>query len=101
RAAAEAALRGARTEVRLGARRVVQAVREAQAALARAEAREAWAKEALKNARASARNELIARQDLNAAAIREAGTRLDLLSARYTLEEALADLERLAPRGLE
>jgi len=101
RAVAEAALRGARTEARLAARRAIQAAREAEAALERAEAREAWAAEALKNARASARNELLSRQNLNAAAIREAGARLDLASARYTLEEALADLERIAPGGLE
>jgi outer membrane protein TolC len=97
RDAAAAALHGAQNEVRLAARRTIQAARTAQAALIRAEAREAWAAEALKNARSAMQNDLTSRQELNAAAIQEAGARLDLLSARYSLEESLADLERLAP----
>ena len=97
RSAAAAALHGARTDARLAVRRAIQAAREAQAALERAEAREAWTAEALKNARSSAQNDLGSRQELNDAAIQEAGTRLDLVSARYALEESLADLDRLAP----
>lgn len=101
RDAAAAALRGAETSARLAARRAVQAAREAAAALQKAEARAAWTAELLRNARSSAESQLTSRQDLNGAAIQDAAARLDLLSARYTLEESLADLDRLAQEGAQ
>jgi hypothetical protein len=38
---------------------------------------------------------MISRSELSGAEIREAGARLTVLEARYALEEALADLDRL------
>lgn len=101
RDAAAAALRGAETSARLSARRAVQAAREAEAALRKSEAHALWTAEVLKNARSSAENQLASRQELNSAAIQDAAARLDLLSARYAFEEALADLDRLAQGELK
>jgi outer membrane protein TolC len=95
--AAAAALKGAADSVRIAARQALQAAREAAAGLDRARAKAAWTAEVLKNARLSAEGGLLSRTDLNRAAIQDAAARLDLISARYALEEARADLERLAP----
>jgi outer membrane protein len=94
-AAAEAALTGALDALRLDVRRAVDAARRGEASLAASRAREAWAAEALKAAEASAGEQIISRPELNAARIGEASARLATLSARYSLEEAIADLERL------
>jgi protease secretion system outer membrane protein len=93
--AAQAALGGALGALRLEVRRAVDAARRAEASLASARAREAWAAEALKAAEASAADRMISRSELYGARIREAGARLATLGARYALEEAVADLERL------
>jgi outer membrane protein len=94
-AAADAALRGALDGLRLEVRRAVDSGRRAEAALAASRAREAWAAEALKEAEASASDQMISRSELDGARIREASARLSTLGALYTLEEAIADLERL------
>jgi outer membrane protein TolC len=93
--AAGAALGAALGSLRLEARRAVDAARRAEASLAAARARGAWAAEALRNARSSAAEQLISRSELGGAEIREASARLAILGARYALEEALADLDRL------
>jgi outer membrane protein TolC len=93
--AAEAALHAALDGLRLEVRRAVDSGRRAEASLTAARAREAWAAEALKAARASAADQMISRSELNGARIREASARLSTLGARYALEEAIADLERL------
>ncbi|HTX71365.1 MAG TPA: TolC family protein, partial [Rectinemataceae bacterium] len=95
RLAAAAALHGEETAARLDARKALQAALEAEATLRSVEARAAWTAELLRNAQSSAENQLSSRQDLNAAAIQDATARLELLSARYTFEEALADIDRL------
>jgi outer membrane protein TolC len=97
--AADAALRAALGSARLEARRAVEAARRAEASLAAARARSDWAVEALEIARASAAEQMISRSELNASEIREAGERLSVLGARYALEEAIADLERLSPKA--
>jgi outer membrane protein TolC len=93
--AADAALRATLGSLRLDARRAVDAARRAEASLAAARARGDWAAEALKSARASAADQMISRSELGGAEIREASARLAVLGARYALEEALADLDRL------
>jgi outer membrane protein len=98
--AAGIAAGAAEKAARLQARRAVDAARGAQAALREKEAKAAWAAEALRNARAKAAGQVASRPELNASAIGEASARLDLLAARYALEEALADLERIAGRAL-
>jgi len=85
---------------RLQARRAIETAREAEAALREKEARAAWAAEALRNARAKAAGQAVSRAELDAQAIGEATARLDLLYARYALEEALADLERVVGKEL-
>ena len=93
--AADAALRAALDGLRLEVRRAVDSGKRAEAALAASRAREAWAAEALKEAEASAADQMISRSELDGARIREASARLSTLGARYALEEAIADLERL------
>jgi outer membrane protein TolC len=100
REAAKAALHGAQTASRIAARQAIEAARKAEAALRAAEAKAAWTAEVLANARQSSADQMISRQELNGAAIQDAGARLDLTGARYALEEAIADLERLAPGAL-
>ena len=85
---------------RLQARRAVDAARGAEAALREKEARAAWAAESLRVASAKAADQAIPRAELNASAIGEATARLDLLYALYALEQAIADLERLAGRRM-
>ncbi|MGA2547315.1 MAG: TolC family protein [Rectinemataceae bacterium] len=85
---------------RLQTRRVIDAARGAEASLREKEARAAWAAEALRNARAKAADQAASRAELNASAIGEATARLDLLYARFALEESIADLERLAGRPI-
>jgi outer membrane protein TolC len=92
---AKAALQAAGKGARLEARRAVDAARKAEASLAAARARGDWAAESLRAARASAADQMISRPELNGAQIREASARLTVLEARYALEEAIADLDRL------
>jgi outer membrane protein TolC len=99
RDATAAALAGSSDAARLAARQALQAARHAEAALRSDEARAAWTAEILRNASLSSSNQLLSRQDYNRAAIQDAGARLELLAARYAFEEALADLERLAPKA--
>lgn len=96
-AAAAAALAGAGHEAGLGARRALEAAHRAEAGLARAAAKAAYAAEVLKNARLSAQDELVSRQDLGRAAMQEASSRLDLVQARYALGLAISTLESLVP----
>ncbi len=83
---------------RLQARRAVDAARGAEASLREKEARAAWASEVLRNVRAKAADQAASRPEVSASAIGEATARLDRLYARYALEEAIADLERIAGR---
>jgi outer membrane protein len=92
---AKSALQAAGKGARLEARKAVDAARKAEASLTAARARGDWAAEALRAARASAADQMISRSELNGALIREASARLTVLEARYALEEAIADLDRL------
>ena len=85
---------------KLQLRRAVDAARGAEASLREKEARAAWAAEALRNVRAKAADQAASRPELNASAIGEATARLDLLYARYTLEQSVADLERIVGRRI-
>lgn len=85
---------------RLEARRAIEAAREAEASLREKEAKASWAAEALRNARAKAADQSASRAELDAQAIVEATARLELLDARYALEESIADLERIEGRDL-
>jgi len=99
--AAKAGLEAAEEGARLEMVRALAAARNAETSLAAKRAKAAWAAEVKRNAAASAAGELISRADLNGAAILETSARLELLQATWILAEALADLERLAGRGLE
>jgi len=81
--------------VRLSVRQAVDAVLRAQAEVTEKQA--AWddAAEKLRSAQSSFDNGLVSRADLQGAQILEGTAALDLLSARYTREEAMADIARL------
>ena len=98
--AARVAAGAAEKAAKLQARQAIDAARVAEAALREKEARAAWATEALRNAQAKAADQAASRAELNAVAIGEASARLELLYARYALEEAIADLEKLNERFL-
>jgi outer membrane protein TolC len=89
----------AQKAVRLQVRRAIDAARGAQAELLEKQARAAWAAEALRNERAKAADQAASRAELNGQGIVEATARLDLLYARYALEESIADLERAAGKA--
>ncbi|HUX41338.1 MAG TPA: TolC family protein [Rectinemataceae bacterium] len=95
-AAARIGVEGSEDSLRMAVRDAVSMARRAAAALASKEARAEWAAEALRSAKAALDAGMSSRPEYNAAAMAEAAARLDLVSARYTLSEALADLERLA-----
>ncbi len=95
-AAARIGVEGSEDSLRMAVRDAVSTTRRAAAVLASKEARAEWAAEALRSAKASLEAGMSSRPDYNAAAMAEAAARLDLVSARYALSEALADLERLA-----
>jgi outer membrane protein TolC len=97
--AAAAALAAAGKAARLEARRAVEAARKAVAALAAARARAEWSAEALRAAKASADEEIATRAELLGARILEASDRLAVLNARFGLEAALADLDRIAGKA--
>jgi outer membrane protein TolC len=86
---------------RLAVRRAIDAARGAEASLREKQAKAAWAAEALRAERAKAADQASSRAELDAMAITEASARLDLLYARYSLEESIADLERLAGKALK
>lgn len=94
-AAAKAALLAAGQEARLEARRALDAGRGAEAALEAARAKAEFAAESLSAVEAQAADQLASRSQLLGARLREAGARLGLLQARYALEEAAADLDRI------
>jgi outer membrane protein TolC len=85
---------------RLEARRAIETAREAEASLREKEAKASWAAEALRNARAKAADQSVSRAELDAQAIVEATARLELLDARYALEESIADLERIEGKDI-
>jgi outer membrane protein TolC len=93
--AARAALVAAGKAARLEARRAVEAARRAQAALEAAQARLDYAAEALRAAESSAAEQISSRTELLGARMRDASAALELLQARYALEEAIADLDRI------
>jgi outer membrane protein TolC len=99
-AAAIAALDGEEKSVRLGVRRAIEAARTAEADLGARDAKARWAAMALKNAGIAAANDMLTRRELSAAKITDATARLDLLSARYALQLAVTDLERLTGETL-
>ncbi|MDA8410695.1 MAG: TolC family protein [Treponema sp.] len=99
-AAARVGVEGSEDSLRMAVRDAVSVARRAGAGLASKEARAAWAAEVLRTARVSLDAGMMGRPDYDGAAMVEAGARLDLLSARYALSEALADLERLAGGSL-
>ncbi len=93
--AAGQALAQAQKLVRLSVRQAVEAARRSDADLAEKIAAEAYAEERLSNAQASFDNGVSSRADLRAAQILQGSARLDLLLARFTREEALADIQQL------
>jgi outer membrane protein TolC len=93
--AARSALLAAGKAARLEARRAIDAARRAQAALEAAQARLDYAAEALRAAESSAAEQVASRSELLSAKMRNASAALDLLEARYTLEEAIADIDRI------
>jgi outer membrane protein TolC len=86
--------------LRVSVRKAVQAVVEAEADLAEKEARAAFAEEKSRNARVSVEAGLASRDDERGAAIQAGTAALDLLMARFTREEAAADLGRLTGEKL-
>jgi outer membrane protein TolC len=97
--AARAALLAAGKAARLEARRAVDAGRRAQAALEAAQARLDYASEALRAAESSAAEQVASRSELLGAKMRDASAALELLDAHYTLEEAIADLDRISGKS--
>jgi outer membrane protein TolC len=81
--------------VRLDVRKAVDAAEKADAAVAEKQAAAEYAEERLRGARVALDNGVASRDDLHGADILAGSAELDLLLARYTREEALADIERL------
>jgi len=81
--------------VRLGVRRAVEAAVNADAVVNEKEAAAAYSEQRLRNAKVSLETGAASRDDVHGAELLEGSAELELLLARYTLEEALADLERL------
>jgi outer membrane protein TolC len=81
--------------VRLEARRAIEAMVKADAEVTEKEAGAAYAEERLRNAKASLESGAASREDLHGAELLAGSARLELLLARYTREEALADIERM------
>jgi outer membrane protein TolC len=82
--------------LRLAVRRAVEALARARADVQEKQARSAWAEEKLKNARSGFDNGAASREDMRSADILAGSAALDLLLARYTLEESCAELAQLA-----
>ena len=98
--AAKVGVEGSEDSIRMRVRDAVSGARRAAASLSAKKARADWAAETLRAAKVSLDAGMTGRPDYNAAAMAEAGARLDLLYARYALSEALADLERLVGGNL-
>jgi outer membrane protein TolC len=82
--------------LRISVRRAVEAVTKADAQVRAKQSAAAYAVERSRIARVSAESGLASRQDMRGAEVFAGTAALDLLLARYTLEEALADLARLS-----
>ncbi|MGD0725616.1 MAG: TolC family protein [Spirochaetia bacterium] len=81
--------------VRLDVRRAVDAVVKADGDVKEKQARADYAEERLRNARASLENGMASRDDVHGTDILAGSAELDLLFARYTREEAIADIARI------
>jgi outer membrane protein len=81
--------------VRLDVRKAVDAAVKADGDVREKQARADYAEERLRNARASLENGMASRDDVHGADILAGSAELDLLYARYTREEALADIARI------
>jgi outer membrane protein TolC len=81
--------------VRLGVRKSVDAAVKADATVREKQAAAAFAAERLKNARSSFENGEASQEELHGADLQEGSAELNLLLARFTREEALADIGRL------
>ncbi len=86
--------------LRVSLRKAVQAVASAAADVRGKKARAEYLEERSRNAQVSAEAGLASRDDERGAAIQAGTARLDLLMARFTLEEAVADLGRLTGERL-
>jgi outer membrane protein TolC len=93
--AARAALLEAGKAARLEARRAVDAARRAQAELEASQSRLDYADEALRAAESQAVEQVVSRPELLGARMHDASAALELLEKRYTLEESIADLDRI------
>jgi outer membrane protein len=82
--------------VRLDVRKAVDSAVKADGDVKEKQARADYAEERLRNARASLENGMASRDDVHGADILAGSAELDLLFARYTREEALADIARIA-----
>jgi outer membrane protein TolC len=80
--------------VRLGVRRAVEGAVTAIAAVREKRAASAFAEEGLRNAKAAFATGAASRDELHGAELLGGSAELELLLARFALEEALADLER-------
>ncbi len=81
--------------VRLDVRKAVDAAVKADGDVREKKARADYAEERLRNAQASLENGMASRDDVHGADILAGSAELDLLYARYTREEALADIARI------
>jgi outer membrane protein TolC len=79
----------------LDVRKAIDAAVKADADVKEKEARAAYAAERLKNARVSFDSGMASREDLQGADILAGSATLDMLLARYSREEALADIARI------
>jgi outer membrane protein len=81
--------------LRLSVRKAVDALLKADADVQEKQARSDYAEEKLKNARSGFDNGSASREELRGADILDGSASLDLLLARYTREEASADIAQL------
>lgn len=81
--------------VRLDMRKAVDAAVKADGDVKEKQARADYAEERFRNSRASLENGMASRDDVHGADILAGSAELDLLLARYTREEALADIARI------
>jgi outer membrane protein len=86
--------------VRLNVRKSVDAATKADAAVSEKQAAASLAAERLKNARSSFENGVASREEMRGADLQEGAAELDLLLARFTREEALADVARITGERL-
>jgi outer membrane protein len=86
--------------LRVAVRKAAAAVLEASADLRQKHARARYLQERARNAGASAEAGLASREDQRGGAVQAGTAELDLLMARFTLEQALADLGQLTGERL-